>query len=401
MFFSLVALLPFVPLILGNHIVQFRKNVTPAQISNHVNTVTYRSSVNFFQSYKAVMSTPTLFQVGDLVGYAGFFTKEEVDLINQDPVVELVEEDAVVHTMKTQTPADWGLSRVSHHDLGSKKDRKTFEYNEGDGTGVTVFIVDTGVYIEHSDFEGRATFGTSIPNGSKTDQQGHGTFCSSLVGGKTYGVAKNASLVAVKVLGDDGSGSLSDVIKGIEWVVAHGAANKVISMSLGGGSSVILNNVANSAVDSGVVVVVAAGNEAQDACNVSPAGAEKVITVGATTKDDTLAYFSNVGTCVDILSPGFNILGAYIGNKDAETTMSGTSMACPLTAGVVASIWSRNLAMSVKDVKKLLLSTSTSKAIQDLDEDTPNKLVYNSPSKKMGSSFQIQVIPKIIFLGAQ
>lgn len=397
MIFFLVILLP---LVLGSHIVQFKKNVTPSQMSDHVNLVAYRSSVNFLQSHKPAFSTPSLFQVGDLSGYSGSFTKDEVDFIKQDPIVELIETDNIVHTMISQTPADWGLSRVSHHGLGSRKDRKTFEYIKGDGTGVTVFIVDTGVFVEHNDFEGRATFGTSIPKGSKTDRQGHGTFCCSLVGGKVYGVAKNASLVAVKVLGDNGSGTLSDVIKGIEWVVEQDVPNKVISMSLGGGTSAILNNVANSAVDSGVVVVVAAGNEAQDACDVSPAGAEKVITVGATTKDDTLAYFSNVGTCVDVLSPGFNILGAYIGGADAKTTMSGTSMACPLTAGVVASIWSRNLGLTVKEVKEMLISSTTPDVIQDLDAETPNKLVYNSPTQKMDLRFAIQTIPELVFIGA-
>ena len=376
----LFVLLPLV--FAENYLVQFKDGVSLFQIDSHLQKVHIRSVRDYGLSRKAILSKPTLFQVGSVVGYTGFFTRSEVDDLVHDPVVAVIEKDSRVYTYSTQSGADWGLARISHRDLGGKKEKSTFEYILGDGHDVKVYIVDTGVYTEHKDFQGRASFGTSIPKGSTQDHQGHGTFCASLIGGKTYGVAKNASLIAVKVLGDNGSGSLSDVVKGIEWVVKKhktGTTPSVISMSLGGGKSVILNRVADAAVDSGVVVIVAAGNEAQDACDVSPAGAEKVITVGATTSQDTLAYFSNVGKCVDILSPGFNILGAFIGDTSAETTMSGTSMACPFTAGVVASILSRHPKLSPKQVKEHLLDLSTSDAIDNLDDDTPNQLVYNDP----------------------
>ncbi|KXN67949.1 hypothetical protein CONCODRAFT_29668, partial [Conidiobolus coronatus NRRL 28638] len=251
---------------------------------------------------------------------------------------------------ESQENAPWGLARVSQRDKLSG-DSYTYNYKANAGEGVNVYVIDTGINIKHKDFEGRAVWGkTMIANATDEDENGHGTHCAGTVGGKTYGVAKKANLIAVRVLDGEGSGSNSDVMAGIEWAVkderygiewavkdSRPGKGKVISMSLGGIFSPTLDSVVNKAVDSGVVVVVAAGNDSLDACLYSPARASKAVTVGATNIKDERASFSNWGLCVDIFAPGQDIKSTWKGSDDATNTISGTSMACPHVAGLAAT----------------------------------------------------------------
>jgi cerevisin len=194
------------------------------------------------------------------------------------------------------------------------------------------------VYIDHDEFEGRALWGITIPKGEDdVDGNGHGTHCAGTIAGKTFGVAKKANIIAVKVLDAGGGGTVSDVIKGIEWVVHHhktkrlqygGPVRSVVSMSLGGGKSKVMDAAVNQAVHAGVHVIVAAGNSNEDACEGSPSGAELVITVGASDRFDRMAYFSNFGPCVSLFAPGVDIRSSWIGSTTTETNViSGTSMA--------------------------------------------------------------------------
>jgi cerevisin len=215
-------------------------------------------------------------------------------------------------------------------------------YKDSVGTGVTAYVIDTGINIKHVDFEGRAIWGATIPDGDPdVDGNGHGTHCAGTIAGKRFGVAKNATVVAVKVLRSNGSGTLSDVAKGVEWVVeqhkekelqaiasghSKSKVKSVANMSLGGGKSVFLDKVVDAAVDAGVFFAVAAGNSGDDACDYSPAASVNAITVGATTSADSMAYFSNHGECNDIYAPGYMILSAWTGSPDATATISGTSM---------------------------------------------------------------------------
>jgi len=242
--------------------------------------------------------------------------------------------------------SDWGLSRISSRPIDTDGH---YYYPPKAANSIDVYIIDTGIYTAHSDFEGRAIFGfkaeTSWPN---TDDDGHGTHVASTVAGKLYGVAKKANLIAVKVLGGDGTGSTAGVIAGVDWAVKRRKAsgkNSIGNMSLGGGLSSLMNKAVNAASLAGVFMVVAAGNEDSDACFSSPASATDVICVGATDlgpgnrPDESLdvrAYFSNYGTCVDVFAPGTTILGAWIGSTTAKRTISGTSMASPHVAGVAA-----------------------------------------------------------------
>lgn len=199
--------------------------------------------------------------------------------------------------LTTQSGAPWGLGRISHRNAGSTQ----YVYDTSAGSGITVYVIDTGILISHSQFGGRARWGANFVDSSNTDGNGHGTHCAGTIAGSTYGVAKAATVVAVKVLSASGSGSNSGVISGIQWATRNATPGKsVISMSLGGGYSASTNSAVRAAVSAGVVVSVAAGNENQNAANVSPASEPTVITVGATDINDRRASFSNFGSVLDM-----------------------------------------------------------------------------------------------------
>ncbi|KAI0310814.1 peptidase S8/S53 domain-containing protein, partial [Amylostereum chailletii] len=227
------------------------------------------------------------------------------------------------------------------------------------GEGVDVYVIDTGINTNHREFQGRAAWGKTVPkNDVDEDNNGHGTHCAGTIASAKYGVAKAANVIAVKVLGSNGSGSMSDVVDGVIFaadsaqVKARAAAaevkatgstkhkGSVANMSLGGGKSRALDDAVNGAVDTGLHFAVAAGNDNRDACSYSPAAAEKAVTVGASTLGDERAYFSNFGPCVDVFAPGLNILSTWIGSENAINTISGTSMASPHTAGMLAYLLS-------------------------------------------------------------
>ncbi|KAJ3217363.1 serine protease [Dinochytrium kinnereticum] len=332
-------------------------------------------------------------------GYSGTFSLQTLALLRANPMVAHVEQDQIISVdyhkesvrvsegLVTQKDAPWGLARISHKDLPKDAEKQSeYIFKEDVGEGVTAYVIDTGVYVAHSDFEGRAKWGITIPKGDQDiDGNGHGTHVAGTIAGKRYGVAKNAKIVAVKVLRSNGSGTLSDVIKGVEWVVgrhlaevaaaeARGKSSKVKSvanMSLGGGSSPGLDRAVNVAVESGIHFAVAAGNSGDDACDYSPAASELAVTVGATTSADTMAYFSNHGRCTDIYGPGYNILSTWIGSPNATATISGTSMASPHTAGVLAALASFNdfETYSPADLKKHLIEKLAHK---DVVKGIPN-----------------------------
>lgn len=314
--------------------------------------------------------------------------------------VQYIEKDSEVHVLEdpvTQNNAPWGLARVSHRDSLSFGTFNKYLYAANGGEGVDVYVIDTGTNTEHVDFEGRAHWGMTIPNGDDdVDGNGHGTHCSGTVAGKKYGVAKKANVYAVKVLRSNGSGTMSDVVKGVEWAAsAHAqkvaAARKgntkkgwkgsAANMSLGGGKSVTLDLAVNAAVDAGIHFAVAAGNDNADSCNYSPAAAEKAVTVGASTLADERAYFSNYGKCNDIFAPGLNILSTWIGSKYAVNTISGTSMASPHVAGLLAYFLSlqpeNDSAFAVEEItpakmKKNMIAIGTKNALTDIPSNTVN-----------------------------
>ncbi len=304
-----------------------------------------------------------------------------------------------------ETNAPWGLARVSHRDTLSFGTYNKYLYAADGGEGVDAYVIDTGTNIEHVDFEGRAKWGKTIPAGDEdADGNGHGTHCSGTVGGHKYGVAKKVNIYAVKVLRSNGSGTMSDVMKGVEWAAeAHleqvslakkgkrkGFKGSTANMSLGGGKSPSLDQAVNAAVEAGLHFAVAAGNDNADACNYSPASATKAVTVGASALDDSRAYFSNWGKCVDIFGPGLSIQSTWIGSKTAINTISGTSMASPHLAGLLSYFLSLQPSkeseygmadITPEKLKKNLVTIATENALSDIPKDTPNLLAFNGGGK--------------------
>ena len=332
-------------------------------------------------------------------------------LIRYDTLqVAYVEKDSEVHTMEAgelEKNAPWGLARISHRDSLSFGNFNKYLYSADGGEGVDVYVIDTGTNIEHVDFEGRAHWGKTIPQGEEDiDNNGHGTHCSGTIAGKKYGVAKKANVKAVKVLKSNGSGTMSDVVKGVEWAaLSHkekvdaakkgkgkkGFKGSAANMSLGGGKSVTLDLAVNAAVDAGLHFAVAAGNDNADSCSYSPAAAEKAVTVGASTLSDERAYFSNYGKCNDIFAPGLNIQSTWKGSKHAVNTISGTSMASPHIAGLLAYFLSlqpsSDSAYSVaeitpKKLKENLIAIATTGSLTEVPSNTQNvipTLVFLDP----------------------
>ncbi|KAF2398109.1 cerevisin [Trichodelitschia bisporula] len=353
---------------------------------------------------------------GSFLGYSGHFDEDVIEQLRRHPDVEYIERDSEVHTMdiETEKNAPWGLARISHRDSLSFGTFNKYLYTADGGEGVDVYVIDTGTNVNHVDFEGRAAWGKTIPmNDADEDGNGHGTHCSGTVAGKKYGVAKKANIIAVKVLRSNGSGTMSDVVKGVEYAaeshtesVAAAKAGKrkgwkgsAANMSLGGGKSPTLDMAVNAAVDAGIHFAVAAGNDNADACNYSPAAADKAVTVGASTLSDERAYFSNWGNCLNIFAPGLNILSTWIGSKHAVNTISGTSMASPHIAGLLAYLLSLQPAkdsayavaeITPKQLKAALVSIATKNALSDVGTGSPNVLAWNGG----GSSNYTDIISK-------
>lgn len=407
-----------------SYIIVFKKGVTSEDIDFHRDLIStlHEESVSklresdpnhsFFVSNENGETGYTGdFSVGDLLkGYTGYFTDDTLELISKHPAVAFIERDSRVFAtdFETQNGAPWGLARVSHRKPLSLGSFNKYLYDGAGGEGVTSYVIDTGIHVTHKEFQGRASWGKTIPAGDVDDDgNGHGTHCAGTIASESYGVAKKANVVAIKVLRSNGSGSMSDVLKGVEYATqshldAVKKGNKkfkgsTANMSLGGGKSPALDLAVNAAVKNGIHFAVAAGNENQDACNTSPAAAENAITVGASTLSDARAYFSNYGKCVDIFAPGLNILSTYTGSDDATATLSGTSMASPHIAGLLTyflslqpaagSLYSNGGSEGVTpaQLKKNLLKYASVGVLEDVPEDTPNLLVYNGGGQNLSS----------------
>ncbi|KAI1306970.1 hypothetical protein EDD11_004646 [Mortierella claussenii] len=311
-------------------------------------------------------------------GFSANVNKAALKELLAAPEIDYIEQDAIVTIQGSQSsPPSWGLSRVSQNDLDLSQ---PYLYNDAAGEGVTAYVVDTGVYVDHQEFEGRATFGANFIDGSEdTDENGHGTHVSGTIGGASYGVAKKVNIVGVKVLGADGSGSTSGVVAGMDWVAQHATAGKsVVNMSLGGGKSKAIDDAAVRLFNANIPLIVAAGNRATlDACDGSPSGAANTLTVAASDKNDKTASFTSFGKCVEIFAPGVDITSSWIGATDAQNTISGTSMATPHVVGVAALYLSYNSLPTAQSVFDKLTSTATNGKIIGNLKGSPNKLVFN------------------------
>jgi len=328
----------------------------------------------------------------DFMGYAATLDGEQLEFVLEDPAVKEVHFDHVVHAYGTEQTCDsaqsnvrsWGICRVSHYGAITTGALNTFRWNSGQsGTGVDVYVIDTGIRLTHQEFEGRAIWGANYVDSLRSDDNGHGTHCAGTIGGVTIGVARNCRLVAVRVLNGAGSGTNTGVINGINYCANNARTRgvpSVASMSLGGGYSAAMNNAVAALVSAGVTTAVAAGNDAASACNYSPASTPTAITVGATSTDasnrDIISSFSNYGTCVHVFAPGSNIYSCGISSNTAYATMSGTSMACPHAAGLAAVILHRSPTLTPQRVKDEMLNNANWDLIVNT-KGTANALIYN------------------------
>ncbi|KAJ3367177.1 hypothetical protein GGF31_007674 [Allomyces arbusculus] len=240
---------------------------------------------------------------------------------------------------RDEKPRNWGLDRIDQPALPLDGVYTSPCLPRDANRSIVNYVVDTGIFVKHEEFQGRATWGTTVVSGaSDEDKNGHGTFVAGIIGGRTCGVYKQAQLVAVKALDDKGQGSTSDVITALQWIANQvGTSDQVaiVNLSIGGFYSRSLNDAVNAGAKNGLIMIVAAGNEGINACLTSPASATGAIAVGATDRDDRIARFSNIGACVEILAPGVNVTSASIRSKTAYVTESGTSFASPHVAGLL------------------------------------------------------------------
>jgi len=310
-----------------------------------------------------------------VAGYAAQLTPAQLAQVRRDPAVAYVEADQAVSIADTQSPATWGLDRT---DQRTRPLDSSYTYGPT-GTGVTAYVIDTGVLGTHQEFTGRLGAGyTAISDGrGTTDCNGHGTHVAGTVAGTVYGIAKRATVVPVRVLGCNGSGTNSGVIAGIDWVATNASGPSVANMSLGGTASQATDDAVQRTVSRGVTMVVAAGNENQDACNVSPARAVNAITVGSTTNTDARSTFSNFGTCVDVFAPGSSITSAWFTGATATNTISGTSMASPHVAGVAALYLQTNPSASPSAVAGSIVGAATTGLVTGAGTGSPNRLLYS------------------------
>lgn len=322
------------------------------------------------QTYNAVLKGFAIY-LPDVAGTAF------VEAMKKNPKVVSVENDTIMKIdATTQSNPDWGLDRIDQKNLPLDS---AYSYLQT-GSGTTAYIVDTGILSTHQQFSGRVLSGyTAISDGNGTnDCHGHGTHVAGTVGGSTYGVAKNVSLVPIRILGCDGSGASSNVIAGLDWILKNGKKPAVVNMSLGGEANASLDSAVENLFNNGYVMVVAAGNSNTDACSSSPARVSKAITVAATDSTDTRASYSNYGSCVDIFAPGSQINSSWIGSNTATKVLNGTSMATPHVVGVVAEMLQSTPTAAPQTISTNLLNQASSNVVKN-PSGSPNRLLHKSP----------------------
>ncbi|KAI1933253.1 hypothetical protein LOZ66_006544 [Ophidiomyces ophidiicola] len=361
-----------------SYIVVMKESVSPSSFDTHITWATnVHNGTIAKRGSTAAGGMKYVYRINGWHGYSGSFDRETLNKILQNADVDYVEPDRRVQLatwVRQRNAPSWGLPRISHRERGSSD----FIYDDSAGRDITIYGVDTGIDILLPEFAGRATWGANFAGGPNKDEHGHGTHTAGTFAGTRYGIAKRSTIVAVKVLDRNGSGTWAGIIQGISWCVDHARrtgtlGRAVINLSLGGGRMNSANQAATRAQDAGMFLAVAAGNSNADATNTSPASAARVCTVAASTDQDTKASFSNWGAPINLYAPGTNITSVLPGGMPGS--MSGTSMAAPHVAGVGAAIMALHRIPPSAVCARLIQMAEG--RIRNPGAGTTNKLLYN------------------------
>ncbi|GFP56060.1 alkaline protease 1 [Trichoderma asperellum] len=363
----------------GRYIVTLQNNIPPSEFRSHMSRVAaiqYRNSGN----HKPHVGIERTYAIGEFQAYSGAFDGDTLKMIRNDTRVAEIEPDAVftLHDKaSSQFNAPWGLATLS----SKRRNTATYHYDKSAGNGTFAYVVDSGINTKHLEFEGRASNGYNAVDGDFTDLNGHGTHCAGIIGSKSFGVAKQTELIAVKVFLNRET-LISNVLDGFQWAV-HDIRTKgrqsraVVNMSFGGNFSRAVNHAVESAFEMGVFTVVAAGNDQKPARDVSPASAPNAFTVGAIDADWHEWEHSNFGPEINIFAPGVEIESTFISTEMATRKLSGTSMAAPHVTGLALYLLALEDLKTPTMLRERILGLGTRNRIHNLKDESPNLIAHN------------------------
>jgi subtilisin family serine protease len=326
-------------------------------------TKKYRGSVK--HTYKKAMR-----------GFVASMSESDARKLAKNPNVKFVEQDAMATADATQlNPNTWGIDRIDQRALPLDT---AYTYPDVSASGVTAYVIDSGIRTTHNEFGGRAVDGWDFVEDDAVAQdcKGHGTHVAGVIGSGSYGVAKDINLVGVRVLDCSGNGTYSDIIAGIDWVTANATLPAVANVSLGGINSLALDGAVQNSIAAGITYAVSAGNNSTDACTQSPARAADAITVAATNDLDERWASSNYGACVDLFAPGVSVRSAYMNSNTSTARMTGTSQAAPHVTGVAALMLATDPTLTPTQIRDAIVTNATVSSVVNSGPDSPNLLLF-------------------------